>query len=78
MELFSEIQNMVGKRLSIDPGKVTEGAHLQFDLGADSLAILNLSADISRKYGIQLCGEDIVELENVGMLVTLVESKIGT
>ncbi|MDO8577625.1 MAG: phosphopantetheine-binding protein [Dehalococcoidales bacterium] len=78
MELFGEIQSMIGQRLSVDPEKVTRDAHLQFDLGADSLAILNLSADISRKYGIEVLGEDIVELENVGKLVALVESKVGT
>jgi acyl carrier protein len=78
MDLFTEIKNMVSKRLSVDPGKVTKEAHLQFDLGADSLAILTLSAEISNRYGIELLGEDIVELESVGELVTLVQSKIST
>ena len=78
MDLFTEIKNMVSKRLSIDPEKVTKDAHLQFDLGADSLAILNLSAEISNRYGIELLGEDIVDLESVGALVTLVNSKIST
>ncbi len=76
MELFSEIQTMIGKRLSVDPQKVTRDAHLHFDLGADSLAILNLSAEISQKYKIQVLGEDIVELASVGELVNLVQSRI--
>ncbi len=78
MDLFNEIKNMISKRVSVAPEKVTRDAHLHFDLGADSLAILNLSADINQKYGVQLLGEDIVETESIGELVTLVESKLST
>ena len=78
MELFSEIKTMIGKKLAVDAEAVTKDAHLQFDLGADSLAILNLSVEISEKYGIELLVEDIVELENIGELTSLVESKINT
>ncbi len=78
MELFSEIKTMIVKRLAVDAEAVTKDAHLQFDLGADSLAILNLSVEISEKYGIELLTEDIVGLENIGELTSLVESKINT
>ena len=78
MELFSEIQTMIEKMLAVDAAAVTEDAHLQFDLGADSMTLLTLSIAISEKYGIELLGDDIVELENIGELVSLVESKIST
>ncbi|MBI2858810.1 MAG: acyl carrier protein [Chloroflexi bacterium] len=69
---------MIGKRLGVDLETVTKSAHLQFDLGADSLAILNLSVEISKKYSIELKAEDILELENIGELIALVERKINT
>ncbi len=78
MELFSEIRTMIVKKLAVDAEAVTKDAHLQFDLGADSLAIFNLSAEISEKYCIELLAEDIVGLENIGELTSLVESKINT
>lgn len=78
LELFNEVQGMIGKRLSIDPQKVTREAHLCFDLGADSLAILTLSAEFSNKYGIHLPGEDILETGNIDELVTLIETRLGT
>ena len=78
MELFSEIKTMIGKRLTVDVETVTKDAHLQFDLGANSLALLNLSVEISEKYGIELLVEDVVALENIGELISLVESKINT
>ncbi len=78
MELFSEIKTMIGKKLAVDAEAVTKDAHLQFDLGADSMALLTLSVAISEKYSIELLAEDIVGLENIGELISLVESKIST
>ncbi len=78
MELFSEIKAIIEKKFAVDAEAVTKDAHLQLDLGADSLALLNLSVAISEKYGIELLVEDIVELENIGELISLVESKIST
>ena len=78
MELFSEIKTMIEKMLAVDAEALTENAHLQFDLGADSMTMLTLSIAISEKYGIELLGDDIVELENIGELISLVESKIST
>ena len=78
METFSEIKTIIAKLLAIDGDGITEEAHLQFDLGADSLAILNLSVEISEKYGIELLAEDVVGLGNIGELTSLVESKINT
>jgi len=76
MELFSEIKQMIVKLLAIDEEEVTEDAHLQFDLGADSLALMNLAMAINKKYDLELVVDDFVELENVGELISLVESKI--
>ena len=78
MELYSEIKGMVAKLLAIDDEDVTEDAHLQFDLGADSIALMNLAMAINKKYSLELVIDEIVELENVGELFSLVESKIKT
>ena len=78
MELFPEIKTMIVRILAVDAEAVTKDAHLQCDLGADSLALLTLSVAISEKYSVELLTEDIVELESIGELVSLVESKIST
>ena len=78
MELFSEIREMIAKLFAIDHEQVTENAHLQFDLGADSLALMNLAMAINKKYGLELLIDDFVELESVGELISLVGAKIRT
>ena len=76
MELSSEIRDIIAKLLAIEVDAITDNAHLHFDLGADSLALENLAIAINEKYGIELLGEDLVELENIEALISLVKSRI--
>jgi len=78
MDLFNEIKEIILKELALDEAAVVSEAHLQDDLGADSLALLNLTEIIGKRYGIEIMGDDLVEIENVGELLILVESKIST
>ncbi len=78
MDLFTEIKEIIVKELSLDEEAVVSAAHLQDDLGADSLALLNLTEIIGKRYGIEIMGDDLVEIENLGELVSLVESKISS
>jgi len=76
MALFDEIKKMIAKIFSLDNETVLPEAHLQDDLGGDSLALLNLSEALDERYDIKLELDDLVELENVADLVKLVELKI--
>jgi acyl carrier protein len=78
MDLFNEIKAIILKELALDEAAVVSEAHLQDDLGADSLALLNLTEIIGKRYGIEIMGDDLVEIKNVGELLILVESKIST
>jgi acyl carrier protein len=64
--------------LALDEEVVVSEAHLQDDLGADSLMILNLTEIIGIRYEIEIQGDDLVDIANVGELVKLVESKISS
>jgi acyl carrier protein len=77
MDLYDEIKEIIVTELALDKEVVVPGAHLQDDLGADSLGLLNLAEAIDARYGIQLQGDDLMDIANVGELVKLVESKIA-
>jgi acyl carrier protein len=77
MALYEEIKEMIKAELAVDDEVVVPEAHLQDDLGADSLGLLNLAEAIDIRYGLQLQGDDLVDIPNVGELVKLVESKIA-
>lgn len=78
MTLYDEIKELIISELAVDEDVVVPEAHLQDDLGADSLGLLNLAEAIDARYGLQLQGDDLMDIPNVGELVKLVESKIAS
>jgi acyl carrier protein len=78
MELFSEIKKMIVNIFAIEDEEVVSEAHLQDDLGGDSLAIMSLAEALGKSYGIEIQGEDLIEIDNVGELVEMVKSKISS
>ena len=78
MEIFSEIKDIIAKELALDEEAVVPEAHLQDDLGADSLALLNLTELIGKRYDIIITGDDLVEINSVSELVQLIESRISS
>ena len=78
MDLNAEIKKMIAKELAVDETDVVLEAHLQDDLGGDSLAVLNLAVAIGKCYSIEIVYDDMVEIENVQELIQLVESRIAS
>jgi len=78
MNLYAEIKGMIVAQLALEEEAVVPAAHLQDDLGADSLALLNLAEAIEKRYGIEIHGDDLVDIANLGELVKLVESKVSS
>ena len=77
MEVFEEIKKMIVNLFAIDEAAVVAEAHLQDDLEGDSLAIMRLAETIGTHYGIEIIDEDLLDVDNLGELVDLVESKIS-
>ena len=78
MDLFAEIKKIIVKEWALDEDIVISEAHLQDDLGADSLMLLNLTEIIGIRYGIEVTGDDLIEVTNVGELIKLIESRISS
>lgn len=76
MTLFSEIKQIIKQLFGFEDEEITEDVHLQIDLGVDSIGMFNLTVAINEKYGLELLFDDVVELEDIGELISLVESKI--
>lgn len=77
MDLFAEIKEILVKELALEDDAVVPEAHLQDDLGADSLALLNLTEIMGIRYGIEITGDDLVDVNSVSELVQLIASRIA-
>jgi acyl carrier protein len=78
MDVFSEIKELIARQCAVDEAEVVAQAHLQDNLGADSMGLMILAEAISRQYGIEILIDDLVDIENVGELVKLVEARVSS
>jgi acyl carrier protein len=77
MDIFSDIKKMIVNLFAVDEAAVVAEAHLQDDLEGDSMAVMRLADDIGTHYGIEIIADDLLDVNNVGELVELVQSKIS-
>jgi acyl carrier protein len=76
MEVNEKIKEILIKKLAVDAQELTLDAHLQDDLGADSLLLLTIAGAISQHFKIALVVDDLVNLDSVEELVELVQTKV--
>ncbi|NPB03487.1 MAG: acyl carrier protein [Thermotogae bacterium] len=74
-EILAKIRDIVVEELGVTPDKVTENARFIEDLGADSIAVMELVMKMEEEFGLSIPDEDIEKLRTVGDVVEYVLSK---
>lgn len=75
-ELFDRFTKCVVSILFVEPSKVTMEASFVEDLGADSLAIVELVMVLEEEFGIEVPESDLGDITTVAKAYELVLSKI--
>lgn len=78
MSLRTEVCTMIAEALSIDESEVVDDAHLQDDLGADSLMLVELAEAFGSRYRIGIDPDDLIDATNIIELFQLIEGKISS
>ena len=65
---FEKVRALVAETLNCDLDKVTMEASLADDLGADSLAAVELSMALEEEFDVTIADEDLPNLKTVGDL----------
>ena len=65
---FEKMKALVAETLNCDLDKVTMEASLAEDLGADSLAAVELSMALEEEFNVTIADEDLPNLKTVGDL----------
>lgn len=72
---FEKIRDLIAEQLGCDKNDVTMEASLADDLGADSLAAVELSMAVEDEFGVTISDEDLPGMKTVGDLVNYVNSR---
>ena len=70
---LSRIQNVVAQNLGLEIDKVTPDAHFQFELGADSLEVVELIMAIEYEFDINIDDQYASQIVNIDDILKYIE-----
>lgn len=71
--VFDKVKEIVIDQLDVDADKVTAGANIQDDLGADSLDVVDLVMSLEEEFDIEIPDEAVEGIKTVGDIVKYIE-----
>lgn len=74
--LFTKLKELIVDKLEVKESDVVLEATFRDDLGADSLAIVELVMNIEDRFGITIPDEDAEKLHTVGSAVEYIQKKL--
>ena len=74
---FEKMKALIAETLNCDEDKVTMEASLSEDLGADSLAAVELSMALEEEFDVTIADEDLPNLKTVGDLYNYMTDHIA-
>ena len=76
-DITQELTNLVARTLKISPDQLRPEADLVTDLGADSLAVVELMMALEERLGVRIEDEEAERLRTFGDALTLVRAKLA-
>jgi len=75
METASKVKEIISQQLDVDVAQIKEESQFIEDLGADSLAIVELVLAFEEQFEIEIPDEDTEKIRTVGDAVKYIESR---
>lgn len=73
--VFDKVKEIIVEQLDVDAEKVTAGANIQDDLGADSLDVVDLVMSLEEEFDVEIPDEAVEGIKTVGDIVKYIEDK---
>lgn len=78
MNTADKVKEIISQQLDVDPGQIKEESQFIEDLGADSLAIVELVLAFEEQFEIEIPDEDTEKIRTVGDAVSYIESRTNS
>lgn len=75
METADKVKEIISQQLDVDMGQIKEESQFIEDLGADSLAIVELVLAFEEQFEIEIPDEDTEKIRTVGDAVSYIASR---
>lgn len=77
MDTLNRVKRAVAKTLSIDILKISDNAHLQNDLCADSLDILMIRLAVEDEFSITFSNEELKNMLTIELICKTIDNRKG-
>ena len=71
--IFEKVQKALAEQFEVSPDTITLDTNLVYDLGADSLDVVELIISIEDEFGVSISDEEAANLVTVQRIVDYVE-----
>lgn len=76
-EIREKVVNVVKDKLGVDESAIVDSASYVNDLGADSLALVDIAMALEDEFGLKIPDEDINKITTVGATVSYIKEHLG-
>ena len=76
-EIREKVVSVVKDKLGVDERAVVDSASYVNDLGADSLALVDIAMALEDEFGVKIPDEDINKITTVGATVSYIKEHLG-
>jgi len=73
--VFEKVRAIIVDQLDVDEDKVTISSHIQDDLGADSLDVVDLVMSFEDEFDLEIPDDQVENIKTVEDVVKYIESK---
>ena len=75
-EIRDKVKNVIVEKLNVEEGKITDDARYVEDLGADSLALVDIAMALEDEFHMQIPDEDIEKITTFGNTIDYIKQHI--
>ncbi len=75
-EIRDKVKHVIVEKLNVEEGKITDDARYVEDLGADSLALVDIAMALEDEFHMQIPDEDIEKITTFGNTIDYIKQHI--
>lgn len=77
-QILELVKECMVASFELDPSEIHPTAHLIDDLDLDSIDAIDMAVDLEERTGLDVTGEELMEIRVIQDIVDLVHRKLGT
>lgn len=73
--VFDKVKELISEQLDVKADDITEASNIQYDLGADSLDVVDLVMALEDEFDVEIPEDQVENIKTVGDIVKFIEDK---